>query len=963
MRKSTLILVWAFGGAAVPALAQTTGPLATTQAYPEARHGGNYMHNFYLPPAPSSTPWAPAWSPDGESIAVAMSGSIWRVDPETGVADELTSGPGYHSHPTWSPDGRFLVYTVDQNGATIGLGILELATGVSRMLTEAGFLYTDPVFSPDGNRLAWVSTKPSGYFNVYVGDFRDGALGPEEIAITRDENYGNDRLYFGPWDMHISPAWMPDSQELLLVSNHETPLGSGNVVRAPLAPDGFDEGVTVLEEQSLYRTRPDVSLDGKRFIYSSTAGAADQFSNLYVQPTVGGSPYKLTFFEHDAFHPRWSPDGEWIAYLDNAGGLPQLALLETYGGKRRVIEITRRNWRREMGVLTARTVDRATGEEMASRIHLRAADGRFYAPPDAFARIGGAGEHAFHQPGSFRLEVPVGTLEIEAVRGFEYEPVARSVEIEAGEVAALTLELPRVTDMAAKGWWSGSTHIHLNYGGNLHNTLENLMFMSDAEDQDVVLEQVANKDNRILDHQFFVPGGGAHPLSTDERILVVGQEYRPPFYGHVFYFGLEEHLISPYTTGYEGTAIESLYPSNTDMFRKARAQGATVGYVHAFFGERDPLVAPDGGPGDLGGAKGYMVDAALGTTDAVGVVRCLAGRVLPLVRDPEQRAPDHRGRRRGLDQQHAALQARRLGAHLCPHRRAGALARRLPRGDPRGPGLRELRPAARFPGRGPPAGRRDPAARLRRRGGMDRVGPLPDPARASVGRLGRGGCRRSSAGPGPPLGRRLRAHPLRRERLAAPPGRGLAGRAASARLRLRAGVHEPGLGERRRRTGPERRRRRVLAALDRPPPGAGRGVALVALGGGEGACPRAVRRGAGDLRGVPARSPRARPRVAPLPRPWRKSPGYRRGAQRRGGFPLPAKDGGANRGSDSPHLLLRSASHEPRRARLRDAVALRPGARDRRGPRGRPGAPPRCAHRERTPRSRNDRRRGPHPSG
>jgi hypothetical protein len=76
-------------------------------------------------------------------------------------------------------------------------------------------------------------------------------------------------------------------------------------------------------------------------------------------------------------------------------------------------------------------------------------------------------------------------------------------------------------------------------------------------------------------------------------------------------FGLRDHLISPFTTGYEGTAIESLYPSNTDMFRKARKQGATVGYVHAFGGERDPL------EGDLGGAKGYMVDAALGTTDGV----------------------------------------------------------------------------------------------------------------------------------------------------------------------------------------------------------------------------------------------------------------------------------------------------------------------------------------------------------
>ena len=122
----------------------------------------------------------------------------------------------------------------------------------------------------------------------------------------------------------------------------------------------------------------------------------------------------------------------------------------------------------------------------------------------------------------------------------------------------------------------------MNYAGNLHNTLENLMMMSAAEDQDMVNEQIANKDNRILDYQYFVPGGKAHPLSTRDRVLVVGQEYRPPFYGHVFMFQLRDHLISPFTTGYEGTAIESLYPSNTDMFRKAKAQGATVGYVHAF---------------------------------------------------------------------------------------------------------------------------------------------------------------------------------------------------------------------------------------------------------------------------------------------------------------------------------------------------------------------------------------------
>ncbi|MEX0600997.1 MAG: CehA/McbA family metallohydrolase, partial [Rhodothermales bacterium] len=188
-------------------------------------------------------------------------------------------------------------------------------------------------------------------------------------------------------------------------------------------------------------------------------------------------------------------------------------------------------------------------------------------------------------------------------------PVRATATVSEGDTTRLTLELQRFADV--DGWYSGSTHVHMNYAGNLHNSLENLMMMSAAEDQDVVNEQIANKDNRVLDYQYFIPGGDPHPLSTSDRLLVVGQEYRPHFWGHVFMLGLRDHLISPFTTGYEGTAIESIYPSNTDMLRKAKEQGATVGYVHAWSGETDPL------EGDLGPGKGFMMDAALGTTDAV----------------------------------------------------------------------------------------------------------------------------------------------------------------------------------------------------------------------------------------------------------------------------------------------------------------------------------------------------------
>ena len=173
--------------------------------YPSARHGGNYMFNFYFPPAPSATPWAPSWSPDGNWIAIGMSGSIWKVDPKTGAAHELTYNETYHALPDWSPDGTWIIYTADADGATIQLEILNVETGETRALTDDSFIYTDPVFSPDGATVAYVSTKPDGHFNVYVRPIRDGRWAGDEVAVTSDNSYGSNRLYFGEWDMHITP--------------------------------------------------------------------------------------------------------------------------------------------------------------------------------------------------------------------------------------------------------------------------------------------------------------------------------------------------------------------------------------------------------------------------------------------------------------------------------------------------------------------------------------------------------------------------------------------------------------------------------------------------------------------------------------------------------------------------------------------------------------------------------------
>src|SRR5437016_12215687 len=111
--------------AAVPAAAQRQ-PVLKQVDVPHAY----YWREMYVPQV-TSGPSAAAWSPDGRELIYAMQGSLWRQRLGSGVAQQLTAGPGYDYQPDWSPDGRLDVYASSARDAMERL-LLELASAAPR---------------------------------------------------------------------------------------------------------------------------------------------------------------------------------------------------------------------------------------------------------------------------------------------------------------------------------------------------------------------------------------------------------------------------------------------------------------------------------------------------------------------------------------------------------------------------------------------------------------------------------------------------------------------------------------------------------------------------------------------------------------------------------------------------------------------------------------------------------------
>ncbi|HYT65810.1 MAG TPA: protein kinase [Vicinamibacterales bacterium] len=196
----------------------------------------------------------PVWSPDGREIAY-RSGTVhettigFAASDGTGVTRTLAC-PQQPCEPNdWSPDGKYLVVTVD--GKDLWTVPLQRGATPQKLLAEP-FTERDARISPDGRWLAYVSDE-SGRAEVSVRSLG----GPSRRIVVSSE--GGDQ-----------PVWSHDGGQLFFAA------GEGSLYSVSVRPDAH-EGlafgpVTRLKVPRLgdrhWGTSYDVSADARRVYFS-----------------------------------------------------------------------------------------------------------------------------------------------------------------------------------------------------------------------------------------------------------------------------------------------------------------------------------------------------------------------------------------------------------------------------------------------------------------------------------------------------------------------------------------------------------------------------------------------------------------------------------------------------------------------------------------------------------------------
>lgn len=527
------------------------------RSYPPA---DGFDHQIYLEgyelPILTTGAMDPAPSPGGTHLAFASRGWLWLLELESGVARRVTSSGGVDSRPEWSPDGQRLVFVRDLK-SHFAIVQLDFESKDETVLVDSEAINLDPVYSPDGE---WVyySSAEGGAFEIWRVSTASLARKPltESAQVLKRPTKRRPQLL--------------DPDSLVIYLNKQNYYDSIELVNLRTG-----ETQTLIEDWVTSRSDLSLSPDGRHLAY--TWPNEDDGHDLRLLSVADTSTSVLiTRSQGLPLAPQFSHDGNWIYFAEpSADEQHELKRVRVSGGAVETIAINEWDWGEATGSLTVRTeVDGAAGPV---RMSITGANGHPLLPDSGIVRS--EGQHKrnfFYSPGEITITAPAGPVKVSAVHGLETPEAVQMAGIRAGRNVTRTLNLERVWDPSAHGWYAGDNHFHLNYGG--HYRLEPgdmaLEFRGEALDFGYAL--LANLHNRF--HETY----RINTRYTDGPIIEFGLEVRAHLLGHINLIGIDE-LFWPWIWGPFYQVYSDDDRLNAEALRFARSRGGLGGYVHPVY--------------------------------------------------------------------------------------------------------------------------------------------------------------------------------------------------------------------------------------------------------------------------------------------------------------------------------------------------------------------------------------------
>ena len=236
-----------------------------------------------------------------------------------------------------------------------------------------------------------------------------------------------------------------------------------------------------------------------------------------------------------------------------------------------------------------------TAEPIPCRVHLKDAHGK----PQRVRGLPFWRDH-FVCPGTVEFELAAGEYSIEVERGPEYGRVGRAVTVADGDKTAVEVELVRMADLSALGWWSGDLHVHRG--------LDDIKLLMRAEDLHVA-PVITWWNNRNFWSDRAIPKDALVKFDGSRHYHVMaGEDEREG--GALLFFGLRRPL------DLVGATRE--YPSPVKFVQSAREREAVWIDIEKPFWWDVPVWLASGQVDSVGLANNHMCRSQMYESEAWG---------------------------------------------------------------------------------------------------------------------------------------------------------------------------------------------------------------------------------------------------------------------------------------------------------------------------------------------------------